>query len=356
MSEREDEADPTTRREVIKTTGVAGLGCALTATGSAATTGQDVSKQHQEAEKYFKRVASTHGGIDSRTITFLTEDRTEWRTTYEYTDGSKKTVYRHLDDGELQIRVDGLSFTVPVKSIKRRLNTDIKKSEEDTTKQVNNQLEKKAKQVNTTGHTGYTVNIGEDRVINDADSGDADDNSLFTGTGFIKADWINDSPADPDYPKNSAVAIANANPGASVPNGAAQIYAEMKFEGSSSQTVEFNVNLDYNVQLLCYGGGGKMTVQTFIYDYGSMEFLEKDKVRDASKTGNVIQIWGSEGTTTNDMFVEDVSPGDILGVGTRVIVSAGAAGVSDAVSDAWPKYPANQDQHTKQNYISIDWQ
>lgn len=357
---QEDGDQSAGRRKVLKTVGTACLGSALTVTESRAASGPATTEQYQRAEKYFRRLVSVHGDIVSRTVTPLTDDRTEWRTEYEYADGSKKSVYRRLTGKVLHIRADSHRFNIPVTSLRRRSQRGLQRAEEKATEQINKKLERRAEKestgysVATTDSPGYDVTIGQNRTIFDANDGGADDNSYFTGTGYIKADWINESPADPSLPKDSAIAIANANPGASVPNGAAQVYTEMNFQGSGSQTVEFDVNLDYAVELVCLGGGGKMKVQSFVYDYNNNEFLEKDTVQEASKTGTLIQAWSSSGTVTKDMFVEDVSPGDTLAVGTRVIVSASAAGVSDAYADAWPK--TEGDEHTKQNFVTIDWQ
>lgn len=197
----------------------------------------------------------------------------------------------------------------------------------------------------------YDVTIGEDERFSDVTGGGADDKSLVTGTGYIKADWIDEST---DYPEDSALAIANANPGASVPNGAAQVFTGMEFTGSESQTVKFTVSLDYDVELVCWGGGGKVKVKTFVYDAGQDKFLEKDLIDEASNSGNVIQLWQKKGTAKEDMFVEDVQPGDTLAVGTRVIVAASAAAVADAYADSWPKQEGTE--HVQQNWVDVDWQ
>lgn len=197
----------------------------------------------------------------------------------------------------------------------------------------------------------YSVTIGQDDKFYDINDGDADDNSYITGTGYIKADWVDNSSI---YPNNSAIAIANANPGASIPSGAAQVITAMEFSGSGSQSATFTTSIDYDVELVCAGGSGKLTTQAFAYDLNAREYLEIEKIRPASNSGNVVQLWRNSGTEEEDITVNNITAGDRIAVGARVIVAASAALISDAYADAWPD-TGGSEHYVQLNSVDVNW-
>lgn len=199
------------------------------------------------------------------------------------------------------------------------------------------------------------VDIGEFRFITDTDGGDTRSNKDIQLFGNFEVDYVNNTYNDEFNLKNGPVAYAQADPGLDLLSGGAQVYKIIEFTGSGTETAQFEIDIEFDVEAIAAGGDVMLKTEVFAYDFDQSEFLEKDTIDEATDPGTALaSLWANSGSASEDIFAV-VSAGDTIAVGTRVLVGAASGGVSTAYADArrGPSYEGNE--FVKQNDILLTW-
>lgn len=199
-----------------------------------------------------------------------------------------------------------------------------------------------------------TLDIGETGYYSDVDDGSTNGDGSLIILGELDLDYVNGS--DYEYnTRNGPVAFARAKPGLDLIQGGAQVYKIIEFTGGGSGRVKFNVDIEFDVEAIAAGGDVMLKTQIFAYDFYNQRYLEKDKVRPASDPGTPLAtLWGNSGTASEDIFA-DVSAGDAVAVGTRVLVGAASGGISTAYADARSGPSHEGSEFVEQQDILVTW-
>lgn len=200
-----------------------------------------------------------------------------------------------------------------------------------------------------------TLDIGSGAFYGGTDDGTTNGDGSLILLGELDLDFVNGSSSEYNT-RNGPVGFARAKPGLDLIQGGAQVYKIIEFTGSGSGRVKFNVDVEFDVEAIAAGGDVMLTTQIFVYDFYNETFLEKDKIRPASDPGTPLaSLWSNSGTASEDIFA-DISAGDAVAVGTRVLVGAASGGISTAYADArsGPSYEGNE--FIEQQDILVSWE
>ena len=199
------------------------------------------------------------------------------------------------------------------------------------------------------------LDIGEPASFTDTDDGSTNGEGSLILLGTLAFDYVNDSYSREYDLSNGPVALTRARPGIEAIQGGAQVYKIIEFTGSGTRPVKFDITVDFNVQAIAAGGDANLTTKTFAYDFYNKEHLEKDKISEASDPGTpLLLLWSNSRTTSEDIFAE-VSAGDAVAVGTRVLVGAASGGLSTAYGDAKGGPAHEGTEFVKQVSVDVSW-
>lgn len=145
------------RRNVLSLIGVSGL-TFVGSTGSAvAKSGSEKGKsEFERAAEAFEQLNNNHGSIVDRSLDIekIKQNKRQWTATYQYEDGTEKTVERKLGQNHLKIQFDDEKFNVKLEYLQRKLERETKREHKKAEERLDKNLKKVASKQNKSAQKG----------------------------------------------------------------------------------------------------------------------------------------------------------------------------------------------------------